>query len=199
MALLGSTPIGPRDVPREKNRVTFLEKPNSSSKAPKSKVIAHLFQPFLVGPQGYLRTLTRPSERAFPQATRGGQKKKSFKRPCVVQEKPIFFYNFKKKFPKNYQSLPAALGNCLGGLLSAQWMSQGETQATFGKKLNSSPQAPRPKAIAHCFGISSWPPRAALKHWLALLQAPSHGRPEAARTKQKFFGSPEVVLTELLF
>lgn len=49
-ALLESTQVGPRDVLGEKNRVTFLEKPNSSPQDLRPKVISHSFWPFLKGP-----------------------------------------------------------------------------------------------------------------------------------------------------
>ena len=44
-ALPGSTPAGPKDVPREKIKVTFLNKFNSSLQTPRPKVIAHSFFP----------------------------------------------------------------------------------------------------------------------------------------------------------
>lgn len=39
-----------RDVPVEKNKVAFGEKPNSSPQAPRPKAMSHLFWPFAMGP-----------------------------------------------------------------------------------------------------------------------------------------------------
>ena len=66
-----------------------------------------------------------------------------------------------------------------------------KNRVTFVEKPNSSPQAPRPKAIAHSFfAFLMGPPRASLEHWPGLLYAPSHGRLEVGRIIGSRFEAP---------